>query len=111
MKSYKIKVTDYALHQMQEIVDYISIELLSPDTARRWLKRLNKALSSLSQMPDITLPVDEESFHSEGVRKLLHENYYAYYYINEDTDTVWIIAVVYTGMDQTEQLKQIPPHK
>ena len=111
MKSYEVKVTDYALQQMQEIVDYISIELLSPDTARRWLKRLNKALSSLSQMPDITPPVDEESFHSEGVRKILHENYYAYYYINEDTNTVWIIAVVYTGMDQTEQLKQIPHYE
>lgn len=48
---YKVKITPYALRQMQEIVRYISATLQSPENAARWLDTIKAELASLSSMP------------------------------------------------------------
>ena len=47
---YQVKLTDYAVEQLQEIVSYISNVLQSPETARRWLERVKLEISSLRTM-------------------------------------------------------------
>ena len=40
MTEYKVMLTDYALNQISSVVDYISDELRSSETAEVWLEKL-----------------------------------------------------------------------
>lgn len=107
MENYKIRLTDHAIEHMQQTTTYISNVLLSPETARNWLANMKKEIRSLSQLPRRFPLVDEEPWHSDGIRKLIANNYFVYFYIDENSYEVWVIAVVYSGMDQTTQLRNV----
>ena len=107
MKTYEVKITDHALEQMQETIDYISNQLASPHTARKWISNIKRRISSLSQAPKRIKLINDEPWHSEGIRKMVVNKFLVYFYIDEPLLTVWITAVVYSGMEQTAQLEQI----
>lgn len=47
---------------------------------------------------------DEQTFE---IRKIRVKNYYIYFWVEEQAKLVHIIAVVYTRMNQKEQLEKI----
>ena len=49
--SYRVKLTQSAVEQAQEIVQYISETLLVPDVAQAWMSRLKAEIGKLSFMP------------------------------------------------------------
>ena len=104
---YEVKITQYALRQMQEIVRYISATLQSPENAVRWLNVMQKELASLSTMPARIPLTEEEPWHSQGVHKMVVKNFLAYFWIDKRKMCVWITAVVYGGQDQRTQLEQM----
>ena len=104
---FQVKITPYALGQLQEIKGYISTSLQVPNTAKRWLANIKKELATLSQLPARFPLAEEEPWHSQGVHKMSVGNHLVYYWIDEDTRTVWIIAVIYGRRDQKEQLSYI----
>ena len=55
--------------------------------------------------------VDEEPWHSEGIRKLIADNYLVYFFIDEKVFVVWVTAVIYSGMEQSAQLEQMDLRK
>ena len=104
---YEVKVTPYALHQMQEIVHYISATLQSPDNAAHWLDTMEEELASLSSMPARIPLTDEEPWHSQGIHKMVVNNFLAYFWSDTDNMRVWITAVVYGKRNQRRQLEQM----
>ena len=108
--TYKVKLTNNALGQLKEAVGYISKVFLEPEIARRWSDRLKKEMYSLSQLPLRYPLVDEEPWHTEGIRKMPVENFIVYYWVNDDTSTVWVTAVVYGRRDQISVLRIMPKH-
>ena len=105
---YQVKLTDYAVEQMQNIVRYISKVLQSPDTARRWMEKIKLQISSLRTMPNRYPLTLEEPWRSEGIHKMPVENFLVYYWINETQKTVWVIVVVYGQRDQIQALRDVP---
>ncbi|MCI8406494.1 MAG: type II toxin-antitoxin system RelE/ParE family toxin [Oscillospiraceae bacterium] len=105
---YDVKMTDTAVQQMGEIVRYISRTLLAPEAARRWAEQIKQAIASLRTMPGRCPLVEEEPWHSEGIRKMLVEHFLVYYWIDTDRHTVWVIAVLYGRRDQIQALRNIP---
>lgn len=105
---YQVKLTDYAVEQMQNIVRYISKVLQSPDTAQRWMEKIKLEISSLRTMPNRYPLTFEEPWHSEGVHKMPVENFLVYYWINEPQKTVWVTVVVYGRRDQIQALRDMP---
>lgn len=106
--TYQVKLTDHAVGQIKEIVGYISRVLLEPEVARRWSDRLKKEMTSLDTMPRRYPLVSEEPWHTEGVRRMPVENFLVYYWVNEETKTVWITAVLYGRQDQISALRHMP---
>ena len=104
---YEVKITQYALRQMQEIVRYISATLQSPENAVRWLNVMQKELASLSTMPARIPLTEEEPWHSQGVHKMVVKNFLAYFWIDKSKMCVWITAVLYGGQDQRTQLERM----
>ena len=104
---YKIKITPYALRQMQEIVRYISSTLQSQENAARWLDTIEKEIASLSSMPARIPLTEEEPWHSQGIHKMVVKNFLVYFWIDTDNFLVWITAVVYGRRNQRQQLEQM----
>lgn len=75
---YEVKVTLYALNQIQETAQYISGVLQSPENAARWLNTIENALASLSFMPGRIPLTEEDPWHSQGVHKMVVKNFLVY---------------------------------
>lgn len=106
--TYKVKLTNNALGQLKDTIGYISKVLLEPEIARCWSDRIKKEILSLKSMPLRYPLVDEQPWRSEGIHKMVVENFIIYYWVNEETATVWITAVVYGRRDQISVLRNMP---
>ena len=106
MSRYTVKITPNAQAQMQATTSCIAAELQAKDTARKWLAAIKKELFSLSSMPARNPLTPEEPWHSQGVRRMLIGNFFAYYWIDEERKQVWVIAVICARADQASQLTQ-----
>lgn len=105
---YRVKLTNNGLRQLKEAVGYIAGVLLAPETARQWSDRIRTKIVSLGAMPRRYPLVEEEPWHTEGIRKMTVENFIVYYWVNEDTAVVWVTAVVYARRDQISALRRMP---
>lgn len=108
---YKVKLANHAIEQMQETVSYISKVLRSPGVARGWSDKLMKELSSLKALPSRYVLVEEEPWHTEGIYRMVIQNFIAYYWVDESTMTVWITAIIYGRRDQLSALQRMPIDK
>ncbi len=106
-KAYEVRITDYALKQMQEIQRYITFSLQAPDTAVKWLTNMKKEIASLRYLPNRIMLTEEEPWHSEGIHKMVVGKHLVYFWVNEMSREVWITAVVYGRRDQRHQLTEM----
>ena len=106
--TYAVKITDYAIEQMQAAVTYISKVLQEPAVARKWLAALKQEISGLSTMPLRFPLVEEEPWRTSGVRKMLVGNFIVYYWPDEPAKIVWVMAVIYGRRDQLAALRNMP---
>ena len=106
--TYQVKLTNNAVGQLKEAIEHIAKGLCEPETARRWSARIQKEMVSLDHMPFRHPLVAEEPWHTEGIRKMTVEHFIVYYWVNKETTTVWITAVVYGRRDQLAVLRHMP---
>jgi len=104
---YEVKITTQAQEQLEEIVDYISKELMAPEAANKLLDKMESSIMSLAKFPERHQLVDEEPWKTEGIRKIIVNNFLVYYWIDLVASRVQVIAVIYNKRDQIEQLKRI----
>lgn len=105
---YDVKLTPRAIAQIREVIEYISKVLLVPDTAASWADRLQKEISDLSEMPERYPLFDHEPWRSRGIRKMPVMNFIVYYFVDQNTKTVWVTAAVYGKRDQLNALREMP---
>ena len=105
---YSVKLTNTAIEQLREVFAYISKILREPEIARNWSNKIQEDISSLEHMPFRYPLIDEEPWKKEGIRKMSSRNFIIYYWINNDTSTVWVTAVVYSRRDQIAILRNMP---
>ena len=101
---YEVKISKQAEHQLKEIFQYISYTLQAPGTAEKMLDLLEKEILSLSSFPNRIPLTQDDPWHSQGIHKMVVKNYLVYFWVDENTQTVHIIAVVYGRRDQKQLL-------
>ena len=104
MKTYSVRLTRQANEQIGEYAEYIQNKLLNPQAARKFVNDIKTAVKNLSQMPQRNPLTPEEPWHSMGVHRICVRGYFIYYWIEEDSDNVHVIGVVYEKRDQFMQL-------
>ena len=107
MDSYKIIITPDAEEDLLELRNYIADVLLARDTARNYIRTIRKEIGTLSEMPAKYKPVDDEPWHSRGIRRIMANNFFVYYRIDEDRKLVYILNVIYARRDQLRMLGQM----
>lgn len=103
---YSVELTPQAVGQIQDIVSYISKELLVPNTAKAWADHLKSEMSNLDSLPERYPVVDMEPWRSRGYHVMRVKNYLVYYYIDNDRNIVWVTAVIYGRREQLNALKE-----
>ena len=104
MKTYSIKITEQARLQLFSIRQYIELFLMSPIAAKNTIDSIFDAIRSLSTMPKRIKTIEEKPWGDYGIRKMKVKNYYIYFWVNDKTDVVQIIAVIYVKKDQEKEL-------
>ena len=107
MDPYKIIVTPDATANLAELRYYIANILMAPGTAHKYIRLIRREIATLKIFPARIAPVDEEPWHSRGIRYLIVKNFYVYYRIDEAAKTVYILNVVYNKRDQLKVLAQM----
>ncbi|MDE6723981.1 MAG: type II toxin-antitoxin system RelE/ParE family toxin, partial [Ruminiclostridium sp.] len=79
MEEYNVNLTEYAVEQMEEVVEYISKILKEPEIAKKWSLKIQNTIKSLNIMPARFPLVDREPWHSENIHKMTVENFIVYY--------------------------------
>ena len=107
MDSYEVIMTPDAAEDLMELRDYIAYTLYSQDTALSYIQTIRKEIAALTTMPARNKLVDDEPWHSRGIRKTVAKNFYIYYRIDEGAMRVYILNVIYTKRDQLKVLAQM----
>lgn len=97
MERYEVKLTGYALRELNGIYGYIAHALLEPQTARKLIGRIEEAIDSLSCMPERCAERKVGAYASCGYRQLLVGNYTIIFRIEEEQKRVIIVTVRYSA--------------
>ena len=101
---YEVRISKQAERQLKEIFQYILYTLQAPGTAEKMLDLLEREILSLSSFPNRIPLTQDEPWHSQGIHKMVVKNYLVYFWVDENAQTVHIIAVVYGRRDQKQLL-------
>lgn len=104
MMRYSIIYTKEAEQDLVDIFEYIAINLLVPETAKKQTKRIMHAIEGLSEMPQRHKLFEDEPWHSKGIRTLPVDNYLVFYLALEVGNTVAIVRIMYGGRNIDQQL-------
>lgn len=103
--------TRRAQQDLKDIYEYISYSLLVPNTAQNIYRKIMQTANSLKDMPERFPLYKEEPWHSQGVHFVTVKKYLLLYTINSDKNEVYIVRVVYGGMDIDRQSETIDDTK
>ena len=95
---YNIAATEDFKADVQEIFEYISINLDQKSSALRLMSKIDKSTLSLREFP-FSCPVCENQSSVNERRKLIVNNYIIIYEVNEQNKTVTLLNCVYARSD------------
>ena len=104
MREYPVKITEKALGDLNGIYDYIAVNLQSPENAMGQYNRIADCVLELGFFPEKFRLVDFERERSQGLRRMLVDNYSVFYVFKEELVTV--NRVLYSASDIEKRLKE-----
>ena len=103
MVKYKVEITREALQDMEDIYDYIAIDLLSPENAMGQYNRIANEILTLDTFPERFRIMESEPEKKMELRRMLVDNYSVFYTIRDDK--VIVTDVLYTASDIEVRLR------
>lgn len=95
MTCYNIVLTRRAKDDIINISDYITYQLMEPQTARRLVKGLRQAIKSLERLPGRFSFIQDKPLAQLGIRLMPYKNYYIFYQIEEKMNMVYVLRIGY----------------
>ena len=105
MEQYKVEITKEALQDMEDIYNYIALELLSPENAMGQYNRIADEILTLDTFPQRYRIMDSEPEKQMGLRRVLVDNYSVFYTIRGNK--VIVTDVLYTASDIEARLRGV----
>ena len=93
--SYQVYITSTAEHDIMRAADYIEFVLKNSDASNNLLDTATEQIGSLSDLPQKFRQVDDHVLASWGISFVIINNYFAFYIINEEKQTVIIVRFLY----------------
>ena len=105
MEQYKVEITKEALQDMEDIYNYIALELLSPENAMGQYNRIADEILTLDTFPQRYRIMDSEPEKQMELRRMLVDNYSVFYTIR--ADKVIVTDVLYAASDIEVRLRGV----
>ena len=105
MDEYKVMISEAADADIEEIADYIAVNLQEPAIALKQIGRIKDAMMSLRTMPERHGVVSDKYLSSKGVRLLPADNYLVFYTVNKTAAAISIVRVLYGRREWEALLK------
>lgn len=102
---YSYRFTKKAEQDLDEILNYISVDLVNPAAAQNLGRKIFEKIDMIRMFSDSGAPVDNEFFADKTVRKLSVDNYVIYYKTYYEEKAISIIRIVYGKRNLDEILK------
>lgn len=102
---FQVEISEKADRDLRNIFLYIALDLCTPKTAEKQIKRLWTAMRSLDELPERYRRYTDEPWRSRGMRVLPIDHYVVLYIPDLEKKIVRIVRVIYRGRDINEQLK------
>ena len=93
--SHNIFLTQTAIQDMQDTLDYIEYSLNNPEAAEKMHNLIVAKLKTLQDFPKRNAPVPDEILASCGIRFTNVNNYIIFYVIDEDNTAVTVLRILY----------------
>lgn len=104
---YSYRFTEKAEQDLDEILRYISVDLVNPTAAQNLGRRVFEKIDMVRTFPESGVPIDNEFLADKTVRKLSVDNYVIYYKAHYEEKVISIIRIVYGKRNLDEILKTI----
>ena len=105
MEQYKVEITKEALQDMEDIYNYIALELLSPENAMGQYNRIADEILTLDTFPQRYRIMDSEPEKQMELRRMIVDNYSVFYTIR--SDRIIVTDVLYTASDVEARLRGV----
>lgn len=102
--SYSLKFTPKASEDLDKIYSYIVDELYAKESAGNLLERIETSIMRLKDFPFSCSYVSDEFLRNKGYRKLIIDNYIAFYLVNEEEKMVIVMRVLYGRQEYQDLL-------
>ena len=92
---YKLIITKDAQHELDEIDNYITLQLCNPEAALDFLQDLAECYQNLAEHPYMYQASNDAHLKAKGYRKAVIKNYILLYKVDDVAETVTIYGVFY----------------
>ena len=96
-RPYHYQITPLAQQDMDEIFDYISFALSSPQASERLIDKIQAAVEQICEFPFSRPLLNDAVLRDKGYRLLVIDNYNLFYIVKPET--VVVIRVLYGRRD------------
>ncbi len=104
--SYIIHITAAAERDIIQAADYIEFNLKNPTAADHLLDAATEHINSLADMPQKFRLVDDPVLASWEIRYVVVNNYFAFYTIDEEKQTVIVVRFLFQKSNWNAILRQ-----
>lgn len=104
MMKFKLVYALEAEADLLSIYSYISIQLKAPSIARKQMETLITSINKLNNLPLRHRLYPKEPWYSKGLRFFPVGNYLVFYIVEEESNTVAIIRIMYKKRNIDKQL-------
>ena len=94
----KIDYSPRALKDLDEIWDYIEVELCNPIAAQNTVNGIMDKVDGIAAFPESGVKLEFENGLDSGYRYVVFKNYFAFYRLRPN-NVVYVDRVVYSGRD------------
>ena len=101
---FKLVISRLAQKDLEDIVEYISVQLANPTAASNFLDETEKCYEHLKLNPLIYAKSTDRRLEKEGYRKALIKKYLLMFKVNEETKTVTAYRFIHGSMDYIKLL-------
>ena len=91
--AYKVEITDSALEDAEEYVEYIRLEKREPRAAERWFRGLVSAILSLETSPSRCARIPEAEEFTFELRHLIYYSHRIIFHVDSKRKVVNVLRV------------------
>ena len=94
-KKYNIIIEKYAQKDLEPIYNYICNKLVNKEAAITLLNKINEKFDSIALFPKSAPLIINNYVKNKNIRKLLIDNYIAFYEVDDIKNEIRIIRIMY----------------